>query len=258
MKERIVTGIIAATLFMIPFVIGGYWFTCVTIILAVMAYYEFSRMIKIRIFNIKWLIGLIGIVLLFSSLLNTGWEEMQIKVLLALIISLLTLTVFNEAFSIEKSGILLIGVLYIGFGFESLAEARIENGIVWTLAILLSIWASDSGAYFIGKKFGKRKLAEKISPNKTIEGAVGGILTALVFGITLQLTINPYGDLVEAIIITFFVSIAGQLGDLIESALKRNYSVKDSGKILPGHGGILDRSDSWIFVFTGLTLIGFI
>ncbi|WP_445506888.1 phosphatidate cytidylyltransferase [Niallia sp. 03190] len=258
MKERIITGIVLAVLFMIPFYFGGYWFTYLTIILAMIAYYELTTIIKIRLFGTKWFVGIIGVILILSPLLIPGLEQIQIKVLLILVLFFITSTVFNEGYSIEKAGTLLIGVLYIAFGFESLGEARIEKGMIWTFSVLLSIWATDSGAYFVGKNFGKRKLAERISPNKTVEGSIGGVIIALIVGIILQLTINPYETLSGAIIITLVVSVAGQVGDLVESALKRHFEVKDSGKLLPGHGGVLDRLDSWIFVFIGLKLIGMV
>lgn len=258
MKERVITGIVLAVLFMIPFYIGGYWFTYLTIILALIAYYELTTIIKIRLFGTKWFVGIIGVILLLSPLLIPGLEKIQIKVLLILVLFFITSTVFNEGYSIEKAGTLLISVLYIAFGFESLGEARIEKGMIWTVSILLSIWATDSGAYFVGKNIGTRKLAKRISPNKTVEGSIGGVIIALIVGIILQLTINPYGTLSRAIIITLVVSVAGQVGDLVESALKRHFEVKDSGKLLPGHGGVLDRLDSWIFVFIGLKIIGMV
>lgn len=246
-----------AILFLIPFYLGNYWFSAFSLILAILAYNEFTAIIKVR-FRIKWLVGLIGVIFLFLPLFNFGIEQLQIKVLIALVLFFITATVFNEEFSIDKAGALLIGVLYIGFGFVSLAEARIDKGVFWTLSILLTIWTTDSGAYFIGRKYGKRKLAPKISPNKTLEGAIGGIVTAIIIGTVLQFTLNPFSSYFEALIITIVVSIAGQVGDLVESALKRNFGVKDSGKILPGHGGVLDRLDSWIFVFIGLYIIGLI
>lgn len=110
------------------------------------------------------------------------------------------------------------------------------------------IWSTDSGAYFVGKSLGKRKLWPEISPNKTVEGFVGGIVIALVLSTIFQLVANlpiPYFYL---LLITLFLSVFGQIGDLVESALKRHYDVKDSGKILPGHGGVLDRFDSFLFV----------
>ena len=120
------------------------------------------------------------------------------------------------------------------------------------------IWSTDSGAYFVGRKLGKRKLAPKISPNKTVEGAVGGIIVSIFIALIIQAIAVPFDSLLHTTIVSLLVSITGQTGDLVESALKRHFGVKDSGKILPGHGGILDRLDSWIFVFICLKLFGLI
>lgn len=102
--------------------------------------------------------------------------------------------------------------------------------------------------YFVGKSLGKRKLWPEISPNKTVEGFAGGIVIALVLATIFQLVAQLPIPYIYLLLITLFLSVFGQLGDLVESALKRHYDVKDSGKILPGHGGILDRFDSFLFV----------
>lgn len=258
MKERIITGIVMAIIFLIPFYVGEDWFTYFTILMAAIAYYETARLIGIKQFGLKWFVGLASILFLFTPLLHMETEHMQTKVLLAIVLFFITSTVFQEGFSFEKAGSLLIGLLYVGFGFYGMAEARIENGMMWTLTILLTIWMTDACAYFVGRKIGKRKLAPKISPNKTIEGSLGGVIFALVLGVGFQLAASPYENMITAICITLLVAIAGQIGDLVESALKRYYNVKDSGKLLPGHGGVLDRTDSWIFVFIGLKLFGLI
>ncbi|KGX88175.1 phosphatidate cytidylyltransferase [Pontibacillus litoralis] len=258
MKQRILMGIVMAIIFLIPFYIGGDVFTYFSLILALMVFYEYSTIINIRRFGTKFFVGAIGVILLFSPLLFEKNADFQISSLLALVVFFITATVFNKGFSIEKAGTVLIGVLYFGFGFSSMAEAHIEKGLAWTFVVILTIWATDSGAYFIGKKFGKRKLAKTISPNKTIEGSLGGMMTAIAIALLLQLSLNAYENYLEAISITLLVSIAAQIGDLVESGLKRHYGVKDSGKILPGHGGVMDRMDSWIFVFIGLKLIGIV
>ena len=122
-----------------------------------------------------------------------------------------------------------------------------DNGLPLFFFVLFNIWATDSGAYFIGRALGKRKLWPEISPKKTVEGAIGGIASALVLTVIFQL-IHPLFSFSEALLAAIVIAVFGQMGDLVESALKRHYGVKDSGNILPGHGGILDRFDSLIFV----------
>lgn len=263
MKERVSTGILIALLFLIVFYIGQQWFIYSMLLLALVGYYEFTTIIKIKKWGRKWFIGALGVILLFIPLFNHSYEDIHIKVILALIVSFLIATILSEEiateqFSIEKAGTLLIGVLYIGFGFQLLVQARLEEGIIWTFTVLIIIWSTDTGAYFVGKTLGKTKLAPNTSPNKTVEGSVGGIVVALLVGLLMQWQWEVFSSYFISIIVIIFISMLGQLGDLAESALKRYFQVKDSGKIFPGHGGVLDRLDSWIFVFIGLKIIGII
>ncbi len=113
------------------------------------------------------------------------------------------------------------------------------------------VWLTDIGAYFTGKTYGKTKLAPMVSPNKTIEGSIGGVVTALITTTIYSQVVDLNLEFTNYLwIVTIFVSLAGQFGDLVESAYKRYFGVKDSGKFLPGHGGVLDRIDSTLFAST--------
>ena len=148
-------------------------------------------------------------------------------------------------------------MLYIGTGFHYFISAR-ADGLTTLLFAMLIVWLTDSGAYMIGKQIGKHKLAPRISPNKTWEGSIGGTVAATII-LAVYLWFFPVGySWVVMVGLTLILSIIGQFGDLIESALKRFYGVKDSGKILPGHGGILDRFDSMLLVMPCLYLLGII
>jgi len=122
---------------------------------------------------------------------------------------------------------------------------------------MLIVWITDSGAYIVGRAIGKHKLAPKISPNKTWEGSIGGSVVAVLVVPTLFSLFGwlPNYNLFELLGIAILLSIAGQFGDLIESGFKRHYGVKDSGNILPGHGGILDRFDSMLIVMPLMALL---
>ncbi|MDQ2702750.1 MAG: phosphatidate cytidylyltransferase [Pseudomonadota bacterium] len=118
------------------------------------------------------------------------------------------------------------------------------NGHRWLLVALASVWAADTGAYFAGRRYGKRKLAPRISPNKTVEGAIGGLAAALLAALVLA----PFagaslGQLALVAVVTLFAAAFSVVGDLFESLLKRHVGAKDSGDLIPGHGGILDRID---------------
>lgn len=124
---------------------------------------------------------------------------------------------------------------YVGFGFNALLDARVA-GLDKALLALCIVWATDSGAYLVGMNYGKRKLAPTVSPNKTLEGALGGILGAILVTIIFMMFDStvalPYGIYKMSVFAIFF-SIAGQFGDLLESSIKRHFGVKDSGKFIP-------------------------
>ncbi len=145
----------------------------------------------------------------------------------------------------------IAGILYIGWLLSHLIALRcLDGGRDWVFLALFTTFGSDSTAFFIGSAIGKHRLAPSISPGKTWEGAIAGIFGAIIVSLVFtlrtpfQIQDLGYG---QAILLGFLVSLFGQLGDLAESLLKRNMGVKDSGKLLPGHGGFLDRIDSVAF-----------
>jgi len=142
----------------------------------------------------------------------------------------------------------ILGIFYIALLCPYLALIRnSSHGSTLFFLLLVIVWSTDTGAYFIGKKWGRHKLYEKISPGKTIEGAVGGLGFALLGAILYAYAFIDFISIPYIIIIAISVSCSGQIGDLSESMIKRSFGFKDSGKILPGHGGILDRIDALIF-----------
>ncbi|MHA1539102.1 MAG: phosphatidate cytidylyltransferase [Alphaproteobacteria bacterium] len=137
------------------------------------------------------------------------------------------------------------GALYITFGIISLSYVRLSDmlGHHHLIFLVTIVWATDSFAYFVGKMFGGKLLAPSISPKKTWSGAIGGASIAILFGFIAATQVYEIMSLSQVIIVSLLVSIASQFGDLLESATKRYYGVKDIGKTIPGHGGLLDRID---------------
>ncbi|MBK3494356.1 phosphatidate cytidylyltransferase [Viridibacillus sp. YIM B01967] len=263
MKQRIITGVIAAALF-IPFVVfGGIPFTLLVYAMAAIGLYEVLRMKDISLFSVQ---GILTLLTMFILLMPNAWEtkvmeatsysKMEFLFLGAILLLIYTVLIKNK-FTFDDVGFVIISALYVGVGFHYLIETRIE-GLEYIIYALVIVWTTDSGAYFVGRKIGKNKLWPEISPNKTIEGFVGGIITAIFFAIIYQLVVGIDTSYVTLIIVTIIASIFGQMGDLVESAIKRHYDVKDSGKILPGHGGILDRFDSLLFVLPLLHFLHFV
>lgn len=263
MKQRIITGVVAAALF-IPFVvIGNLPFTLLVYLVAAIGLYEILRMKGISIFSIPGLIGALTLfALLFpkpwanSIIASTGYTKFEFLII-AIILLLVYSVIVKNSFTFDHVAFVLLSAFYVGVGFYYLIETR-EAGLQYIIYALIVVWATDSGAYFTGRKLGKNKLWPEISPNKTVEGFVGGIIIAVLFACIMQV-VYPFDiSWLSLIIITIVCSIFGQMGDLVESAIKRHYDVKDSGTILPGHGGILDRFDSLLFVLPLLNLLHFV
>ena len=139
----------------------------------------------------------------------------------------------------------ILGIVYIPVSLALLVFLKeMDGGTFWIVWLLIVIFANDTGAFYTGTFFGKHKLAPNISPNKTIEGSRGGIATGMIFGfVSCFLFFDSFHLALLTIPCSFLLAMAGQVGDLFESALKRASHIKDSGRILPGHGGMLDRID---------------
>ena len=143
-----------------------------------------------------------------------------------------------------------LGFLYLPLLLSFMAKLRVlESGIEWVFLVLALVMVGDSAAYFVGSAIGKVKLYPAISPNKSVEGAVGGLVGSLLAVLMFAGLFLPDLDYVSAILFALIVGVFSQVGDLFESMLKRSCGVKDSGTMIPGHGGLLDRLDSLLFAF---------
>lgn len=262
MKQRIITGVIGAAIFLTMVFVGGLPFTLFILALATVGLYELLRMKNIPLFSF---IGIVSLCLMWLLLLPRQtiqisflfeWEKIDVFLFL-LFLLLMFMVISKNKITFDEVGFVIVSSLYVGFGFHYLVETRNipEIGLALVFFVIFLIWSTDSGAYFIGRKFGKRKLWPEISPKKTVEGSVGGIATAFVIGSILQFWLQLFSSVWTFIFVILVVSVSGQIGDLIESAIKRHYGVKDSGNLLPGHGGVLDRFDSLIYVFPLLHLL---
>ncbi|WP_411349743.1 phosphatidate cytidylyltransferase [Paenibacillus sp. WLX2291] len=255
MKERIITGIIAAIVYLGLCLFGGYAYQTLLLVMALVGFYEFATMTKAAPFGAPAVIGYISVAyMLFPWTLMDLTPPLSVDHMIWIVmLLLLSITVITKnQQDIKLMALLFIGAFYIGTGFSYIAETRQApdgHGLFWTFMLLCSIWASDIGAYFTGKTLGKNKLWPSISPNKTIEGAVGGIFFAMLAAVAFSIISPTLFHIGNALLIGLAAAVVGQMGDLIQSAYKRVYGIKDSGKILPGHGGILDRCDSWLMVF---------
>jgi len=151
--------------------------------------------------------------------------------------------------ALPSSAIAVLATLYVGMLGGSMIRLRNDFAVGWKLVffLLLVVWLGDAGAYYVGKSLGRHKLSPRISPKKTIEGLLGGIVTSIITALVIHFTFFKELPLVHAIIAGVILSVAGVIGDLAESMWKRSAAVKDSGTLIPGHGGFLDRFDSIFF-----------
>jgi phosphatidate cytidylyltransferase len=253
MRQRIITGGLGAAGFLFLLWLGGGWYAGLVALLATVGYAEFCRMGGVAWrswqalpgFLVVWSLLLAGLVPKKTFISFPG----QDVVLTGLVVFFLLMVISRNQMDIYRTAYLFIGALYIGFGFSYMIQMRwMPDGFLWSLFVLGVIWAGDTGAYFVGRQFGRRKLWPAISPNKTVEGSVGGLSLAMLAGLLIASAI-PSLDWQTALGLTLLIALAGQLGDLVESAIKRTTGVKDSGGLLPGHGGVLDRFDSLLFAF---------
>lgn len=261
MKQRILTAALALVLF-IPFVwYGGWPFVLFAYVMATIGLIELLNMRNIPKYSFPAVVGL-----LFLWIILLPYNEMNVftftfskteVIILFMMLLLFTTVVTKNKFAYDHASFIFLSVIYVGIGFYFLVLARM-NGLNYVLFVLFTIWATDTGAYFFGNAFGKKKLWPEISPNKTVAGAIGGILIACAVGILFQVIYPFEHSMLLIIAVAIIISIIGQIGDLVASAYKRHYEIKDSGNILPGHGGILDRMDSLIFVLPLLYVIQFI
>lgn len=260
MKQRIVTGVIAGFIFITLLVLGGYWYAGLILLLSIIGYREYLQMNGFLIHKLTAAVGLIALLYL-----TVPWEMFggslpisSTAVIWLTMFVLLFITVASKnAITIDQVSVILLGVVYIGFGFYYMIAARLdEHGLFWSILVFVCIWASDSGAYFVGSKLGKHPLWPQISPKKSIEGAIGGVVISIIVALVFAWYAPDLLGLGKALMLGFVIAVVGQVGDLIQSAYKRVKGIKDTGTLLPGHGGVLDRMDSWLIVFPFIHWLG--
>jgi len=255
LKERILTTLVVLPLFVAAAWFGGWWFTALVALFGLCAAGEFYRLVSKAKTPTMTRFGLAFVLLLIASpnLSYGDFATKQICILvLGIVISLVWLLFLRQKEMAFSSWVWSLGgVIYLGLLFSHAVALRgVTYGRNWVFFAIITNSCSDAAAYFIGRAWGRHHLAPNISPKKTWEGATGGIIGAVIAGVALSYLLNfpqEFG-LGQAIFLSVLVSLAGQSGDLVESLFKRNMGAKESGNLLPGHGGVLDRIDSHIFV----------
>jgi len=261
LKKRVITALWGLPLLTAIIWFGEPWFTILIAFWGILGAIEFYRLVSasnerpLTYFGTIWVLLFIisrnpSLQSLIENYFDTG---LLIPLLLtsAVLIPLICL-LFRQ--NRERAFVgwawTIAGIIYLGWLLSYLVALRgLEEGRNWVFFALFTTFASDTAAFFIGQAWGKHYLAPKISPKKTWEGAIAGVFAAIIISLLFTLSTPvrlplSYG---WAIFLGLLVSILGQFGDLVKSLFKRNMGVKDSGRLIPGHGGVLDRTDSVLF-----------
>lgn len=254
MKKRVVPGFLIAGLWLLLLVKGSPLLFClIAVLLVILAADEYLRMVDRR--NIhsveRWLLNCCIAAPVAVACLSPGLATLPPSVLISFFVAILYFLYRYKDIEDQFNFFcrLTLGIVYLGLLGAHLVLLRyLPEGSSWLIVGTAITAGSDTGAYFIGKAIGKRKLCPNISPNKTIEGAVGGVFAGLVAGVGFAVFFLPTINWPFVVGSSVFLSLVGIVGDLTESIIKRGTGTKDSGKLLAGHGGILDRVDSLLFV----------
>lgn len=247
LQQRVITALVSISLLIAAVWFGKPWFTILVAIWGLLAVFEFYKMVSVSKTPLLAYFGLVW-TLLFILSPHFGYDFLTPLLLTsAVILSLICLLLLPQK---ERAFInwawTMAGILYVGWLLSYFVALRsLDAGRDWVFFALFITFGSDTAAFFVGRTLGRHRLAPRISPGKTWEGAIAGIFGAIIVGLLFTMLVPlSYG---QAIFLSLLVSILGQLGDLVESLLKRNMGVKDSSKLIPGHGGFLDRIDSIVF-----------
>ena len=250
--KRWVIGIIAAPIIFAVAIYGSEKvFAAFVALLILGAVGEYNSMVFGKGFYWEKVEGLaIGLLIPLAACMGGIHLEFAVLTFSLIIVFLIFLfRLKNSSFNITNLSKVVFGFAYIPFMISYLIVIRsCKDGILWVLFILILAFSGDISAFYVGRSIGKRKLMPHISSGKTVEGAIGLVGGSLIGCIIFKLLFFSALSLIHAILLGFVGSILGQLGDLCESTIKRAGGVKDSGFLLPGHGGILDRTDCLLFI----------
>lgn len=242
-------------LFILPLLffifLGGVYLKYIALFLSILGLYEFYKVIKLKGMHPIESIGYLLSILYYFVIGNSFNFKIITFFLVLAVLILLCIPVLNTKYNFIDGAVTILGFLYISvfFSFIYLVDIKYNGSkLVWL--IFLSSWACDTSAYYVGKYLGKSKLCPEVSPKKTIEGSIGGFVGSITACTVAGYIFILHGlnlSLINYILIGALCGITCQFGDLVASSIKRYCSVKDYSKLIPGHGGILDRFDSILF-----------
>ena len=262
MYLRIMSALVGIPLVLLTILSGYPWFTFVTLTVGVVGLFEFYGLYTglgnkpFRLVGTVWVSTIIlGPQVTSLSIITIIPLALMTAFALSMCINVSIDMFVNSGATPRKfNGFLMdfwyttAGVIYIGIPLSLLTSLRYEvDGFKWVVLIIFGVFMTDTASLFIGRLIGKNRMAPRISPSKTWEGAVGGLLLGTAFTIASALWLEVSDNLLWIVLFSITLPISAQIGDLLESMLKRSTGVKDTGSLIPGHGGLLDRLDSIVF-----------
>ncbi len=245
--QRVISALVAIPIVIGAVYSGGFWYALLLLLVTNLGVYEYNDILKGRNYKAPPVLSFISVSLFLIIIFFEQLELIYPLVVLTFLILFVSALFKMKQESISDSALSLWGVIYLGglCGYLLLLRMMPE-GATYTYLLLAGVWIHDASAYFIGIKWGFRKFAPQISPKKSVEGSLAGIggTVVIFFSVSILfpglIPLNP----AQVVILALGLAVFAQLGDLLESALKRQMNVKDSSGIIPGHGGVLDRLDS--------------
>jgi phosphatidate cytidylyltransferase len=248
LRTRIITALVGVPVLIGLLYLGGVYWQGFMTLLVVIALFEYFTMMR----NKGYKPMILPTLFIAGILLFRGQLEIYLPGLffIGLFLMVLVLVISYPRFCLQDMVFSFFGAFYIGYLFSfALAFAESERLFPYILLVFIMTWASDVGGYLFGKLWGKTKLSPQLSPGKTWEGAIGAVLLTVALAICFNSIVRMENiNFFYTLVIGVLASVTAQVGDLLESAIKRYFEVKDSGHIIPGHGGVLDRFDSFMLL----------
>jgi phosphatidate cytidylyltransferase len=256
---RIIVSVIAIPAIVLACYFGEYYFFAFVLGIGIISYYEFWLFVKNKDINANLIFGIISVGVIITNSYKSFIAYYPLLITILLLLTIIELF-RNKKSAIINLGTTLLGILYFGLFASALLSIREMYQVDYTqgglliISIFASIWICDSAAFFGGTALGKHKLFPRVSPDKSWEGAIFGLLFAVIAMVISKAIVLDFLSWFDVITIGLIVGIIGQIGDLIESLFKRDAGVKDSSALIPGHGGIFDRFDSLLYTAPAVLL----
>jgi phosphatidate cytidylyltransferase len=253
---RVGSALAVFGLFLGSLLLGGWWFTIFVILVMVVSVGEFYATLRTRGYRPLALFGLLGVILMGVGAHNVGPMAIAGWAVAATAATILFLSLAARPYALANTAVTVLGLAWVGMLAFAIMIGAGPHPVAHIFFLVIVIASSDIGAYFAGRSLGKRKLAPVLSTSKTVAGLVGGFLLSVIVAAVL-IVFPPWEEigLGRAIATAVLVGLLVPLGDLAESMVKRSLNVKDMGSVLPGHGGMLDRIDGFLFAVPAAYLL---